>query len=133
MVLRNTKRLSDYFTKRRAKSHIPLNVTFIFSSVCASVSLLNFLLYISTLVLILRISCPFLMDVCVEQIFSLILSHEVVEWIPTRVRTFTGTATGYCYTLGQLILAAIAYFITDWRWLTLAVSLPFYGFFLIAW
>ncbi|KAM4726503.1 solute carrier family 22 member 6 isoform 1-T2 [Anableps anableps] len=57
----------------------------------------------------------------------------IVEWIPTRVRTFTGTASGYCYTVGQLILAAIAYFITDWRWLTLAVSLPFYVFFLIAW
>ncbi|MED6270891.1 hypothetical protein CHARACLAT_014807 [Characodon lateralis] len=57
----------------------------------------------------------------------------IVEWIPTRVRTLTGTTTGYCYTVGQLILAAIAYFITDWRWLTLAVSLPFYIFFLISW
>ncbi|MEQ2193537.1 hypothetical protein XENOCAPTIV_002579 [Xenoophorus captivus] len=60
-------------------------------------------------------------------------STIISEWIPTRVRTLTGTATGYCYTVGQLILAAIAYFITDWRWLTLAVSLPFYIFFLISW
>ncbi|XP_074529033.1 solute carrier family 22 member 6 isoform X1 [Halichoeres trimaculatus] len=57
----------------------------------------------------------------------------IVEWIPTRVRTVVGTLTGYCYTVGQLILAVIAYFIRDWRWLTLAVSLPFYGFFLYAW
>ncbi|XP_014895426.1 solute carrier family 22 member 6 [Poecilia latipinna] len=57
----------------------------------------------------------------------------IVEWIPTRVRTFTGTATGYCYTMGQMLLPAIAYLITDWRWLTLAVSLPYYVFFLIAW
>lgn len=57
----------------------------------------------------------------------------IVEWIPTRVRTVTGTITGYCYTLGQLLLAALAYFIRDWRWLTLAVSLPFYVFFLISW
>ncbi|XP_072231060.1 solute carrier family 22 member 6 [Leuresthes tenuis] len=57
----------------------------------------------------------------------------IVEWIPTRVRTVTGTVTGYCYTLGQLLLAAIAYYLRDWRWLTLAVSLPFYVFFLISW
>lgn len=57
----------------------------------------------------------------------------IVEWIPTRVRTLMGTLTGYCYTLGQVILAVIAYFLRDWRWLTLAVSLPFYVFFLVAW
>ncbi|KAM6983379.1 solute carrier family 22 member 6 [Tautogolabrus adspersus] len=57
----------------------------------------------------------------------------IVEWIPTRVRTVTGTLTGYCYTVGQLILAVIAYFIRDWRWLTLTVSLPFYLFFLYSW
>lgn len=64
---------------------------------------------------------------------SVVLSFQVVEWIPTRIRTGVGTITGYCYTVGQLILALIAYFIRDWRWLTLAVSLPFYVFFLIAW
>ncbi|XP_061818436.1 solute carrier family 22 member 6 [Nerophis lumbriciformis] len=57
----------------------------------------------------------------------------IVEWIPTRVRTAVGTLTGYCYTLGQLILALIAYFVRDWRWLTLAVSSPFYFFFIYAW
>ncbi|XP_038565389.1 solute carrier family 22 member 6 [Micropterus salmoides] len=57
----------------------------------------------------------------------------IVEWIPTRVRTVVGTITGYCYTMGQLLLAVIAYFIRDWRWLTLAVSLPFYVFFLTSW
>uniref|UniRef100_UPI0037E84930 solute carrier family 22 member 6 n=1 Tax=Semicossyphus pulcher TaxID=241346 RepID=UPI0037E84930 len=57
----------------------------------------------------------------------------IVEWIPTRVRTVVGTLTGYCYTLGQLTFALLAYFIRDWRWLTLAVSLPFYVFFLFSW
>ncbi|XP_028277141.1 solute carrier family 22 member 6 [Parambassis ranga] len=57
----------------------------------------------------------------------------IVEWIPTRVRTVVGTITGYCYTVGQLLLAVIAYYIRDWRWLTLAVSLPFYVFFLYSW
>lgn len=62
-----------------------------------------------------------------------VCDFEVVEWIPTRVRTVVGTITGYSYTFGQLILAAVAYFIRDWRWLTLAVSLPYYIFFLYAW
>ncbi|XP_020321387.1 solute carrier family 22 member 6 isoform X2 [Oncorhynchus kisutch] len=57
----------------------------------------------------------------------------IVEWIPTRVRTVVGTGTGYCYTMGQLILAVVAYFIRDWRWLTLAVSVPFYITFLYSW
>ncbi|KAM9788706.1 solute carrier family 22 member 6 [Neosynchiropus ocellatus] len=57
----------------------------------------------------------------------------IVEWIPTRVRTVVGTMVGYCYTFGQLILALVAYYIRDWRWLTLAVSLPFYVSFLYAW
>ncbi|XP_033996157.1 solute carrier family 22 member 6-like [Trematomus bernacchii] len=57
----------------------------------------------------------------------------IVEWIPTSVRTMVGTMTGYCYTVGELILALIAYYIRDWRWLTLAVSFPFFVFFLIAW
>lgn len=49
------------------------------------------------------------------------------------MRTVVGTITGYCYTVGQLLLTLIAYFIRDWRWLILAVSLPFYVFFLYAW
>ncbi|KAM9436933.1 solute carrier family 22 member 6 isoform 1-T2 [Salvelinus alpinus] len=57
----------------------------------------------------------------------------IVEWIPTRVRTVVGTGTGYCYTMGQLILAVVAYYIRDWRWLTLAVSVPFYITFLYSW
>lgn len=65
-----------------------------------------------------------------ENVFHL---FQVLEWIPTRVRTVVGTMSGYCYTLGQLILALMAYYIWDWRWLTLAVSLPFYVFFLYAW
>lgn len=49
------------------------------------------------------------------------------------MRTVVGTLFGYNYTLGQLLLALVAYIIQDWRWLTLAVSLPFYVFFLYAW
>ncbi|KAJ1105733.1 hypothetical protein NDU88_003138 [Pleurodeles waltl] len=56
-----------------------------------------------------------------------------LEWIPTQVRTITGTMNGYCYSIGQLILVAVAYGIRDWRWLQLAVSLPFFIFFLYSW
>ncbi|XP_062391614.1 solute carrier family 22 member 6 [Sardina pilchardus] len=57
----------------------------------------------------------------------------IVEWIPTRVRTVVGTGTGYSYTFGQLVLALMAYYIRDWRWLTLAVSIPFYFVFIYSW
>ncbi|KAM6985011.1 solute carrier family 22 member 6 [Aplochiton taeniatus] len=75
-----------------------------------------------------RFLCGMALSGLVLNSFSLI-----VEWIPTRVRTVVGTGTGYCYTMGQLILATLAYFIRDWRWLTLAVSLPFYVSFLYSW
>ncbi|XP_030602679.1 solute carrier family 22 member 6 [Archocentrus centrarchus] len=75
-----------------------------------------------------RFGCGMALSGVVLNSFSLI-----VEWIPTRVRTVVGTIVGYSYTVGQLILALTAYFIRDWRWLTLAVSLPFYVFFLYAW
>ncbi|XP_056382939.1 solute carrier family 22 member 6-A-like [Hyla sarda] len=57
----------------------------------------------------------------------------IVEWVPTKVRTITGTLAGYSYTVGQLILAGLAYGIRDWRWLQLCVSLPFFIFFLYSW
>ncbi|XP_010218784.1 PREDICTED: solute carrier family 22 member 6-like, partial [Tinamus guttatus] len=50
-----------------------------------------------------------------------------LEWMPTRTRAIVGTCMGYCYTLGQFLLAGVAYSIRDWRRLQLAVSLPFFG------
>ncbi|RXN07317.1 solute carrier family 22 member 6-like protein [Labeo rohita] len=81
-----------------------------------------------TMFCIFRVCCGMALSGLVLNSFSLI-----VEWIPTRVRTVVGTGTGYCYTTGQLILAGVAYCIRDWRWLTLAVSLPFYVSFLYSW
>ncbi|XP_075182803.1 solute carrier family 22 member 6-A-like isoform X2 [Anomaloglossus baeobatrachus] len=57
----------------------------------------------------------------------------IVEWVPTKVRTIAGTLAGYSYTVGQLLLAGLAYGIRDWRWLQLSVSLPFFIFFLYSW
>ncbi|XP_034500827.1 solute carrier family 22 member 20 isoform X2 [Ailuropoda melanoleuca] len=57
----------------------------------------------------------------------------VVEWMPTRGRTVAGALLGYSFTLGQLILAGVAYLIRPWRWLQFAVSVPFLIFFLYSW
>ncbi|XP_003468271.1 solute carrier family 22 member 20 [Cavia porcellus] len=57
----------------------------------------------------------------------------VVEWMPTQGRTVAGILLGYSFTMGQLVLAGIAYLIRPWRWLQLAVSAPFLIFFLYSW
>lgn len=53
-----------------------------------------------------------------------------LEWMPTQARALVGAFIGYCYTIGQFLLAGIAFAIPDWRQLQLAVSLPFFVFFL---
>uniref|UniRef100_A0A8D0E4K6 Major facilitator superfamily (MFS) profile domain-containing protein n=1 Tax=Salvator merianae TaxID=96440 RepID=A0A8D0E4K6_SALMN len=56
-----------------------------------------------------------------------------MEWIPIKYRAIVGTINGYFYTTGQFVLAGMAYAIPDWRWLQLAVSLPFLVFFFYSW
>ncbi|XP_069738476.1 solute carrier family 22 member 6-like [Phaenicophaeus curvirostris] len=56
-----------------------------------------------------------------------------MEWIPTEARAVVGTINGYCYTLGQFVLAAVAFAVPHWRWLQLVVSIPFFFFFLYSW
>lgn len=53
--------------------------------------------------------------------------------MPTRGRTVAGVLLGFSFTLGQLILAGVAYLIRPWRWLQFAVSIPFLIFFLYSW
>uniref|UniRef100_A0A8D2J8S5 Major facilitator superfamily (MFS) profile domain-containing protein n=1 Tax=Varanus komodoensis TaxID=61221 RepID=A0A8D2J8S5_VARKO len=57
----------------------------------------------------------------------------IVEWIPTRSRTITIAFTGFSYTLGQILLAGLAYSIRNWRWLQFTVSAPFYFFLFYSW
>ncbi|NXG18786.1 S226B protein, partial [Grallaria varia] len=68
--------------------------------------------------------------------FSGIVLNSVslsIEWMPTRVRALVGTFMGYCYTIGQFLLAGVAFAVPEWRQLQLVVSVPFFGFFLYSW
>ncbi|XP_063802213.1 solute carrier family 22 member 20-like [Pseudophryne corroboree] len=57
----------------------------------------------------------------------------ILEWMPKRGRTLAGNFFGFSYSLGQIVLAAVAYKIRDWRWLQFAVSAPFCIFFIYSW
>ncbi|NWS65045.1 S226A protein, partial [Chunga burmeisteri] len=65
--------------------------------------------------------------------FGLSIACLVVEWIPTPYRAITIAITGFAYTLGQILLAGVAYAVPHWRWLQLTVSLPFFVFLLYSW
>uniref|UniRef100_A0A8C6X402 Major facilitator superfamily (MFS) profile domain-containing protein n=1 Tax=Naja naja TaxID=35670 RepID=A0A8C6X402_NAJNA len=65
--------------------------------------------------------------------FGLSIACLIVEWIPTQYRTITIALTGLSYTAGQILLAGLAYSIRDWRWLQLAVSVPYLAFLLYSW
>ncbi|XP_038621007.1 solute carrier family 22 member 6-like [Tachyglossus aculeatus] len=56
-----------------------------------------------------------------------------LEWMPVQWRAVTGTLIGYTYSLGQFLLAGLAYAVRPWRWLQLLVSLPYFVFFLYSW
>ncbi|OCT83983.1 solute carrier family 22 member 20 [Xenopus laevis] len=57
----------------------------------------------------------------------------ILEWTPPKGRTVLGTLFTASFTCGQLLLAALAYGIREWRWLQFTVSAPFYFFFLYSW
>ncbi|KAM5247491.1 solute carrier family 22 member 6 [Ctenodactylus gundi] len=56
-----------------------------------------------------------------------------VEWMPIHTRACVGTLMGYVYSVGQFLLAGLAYAVPHWRHLQLTVSLPFFGAFIYAW
>ncbi|KAM4584165.1 solute carrier family 22 member 7a [Odontesthes bonariensis] len=47
-----------------------------------------------------------------------------IEWTDVKHRTFTGTIISLSWSVGNMLLALLAYFIQDWRHLTLAVTAP---------
>ncbi|KAM4018730.1 solute carrier family 22 member 6-B-like [Anomaloglossus baeobatrachus] len=56
-----------------------------------------------------------------------------MEWTPKKYLVIVPIIQGTCLTLGQVILAGVAYVITEWRWLQLALSLPYFIFPILAW
>ena len=50
-------------------------------------------------------------------------THAGVEIVGPRWRVLTGTVVYYFWVVGYFILAALAYFIRDWRMLLIAGSL----------
>ncbi|XP_041876561.1 solute carrier family 22 member 6-like [Corvus kubaryi] len=76
--------------------------------------------------------CRFLTGLAMAGV-SLNSASLCMEWIPTGARAVVGTINGYCYTLGQFVLAAAAFALPRWRQLQLVVSLPFFVFFFYSW
>ncbi|XP_075692947.1 solute carrier family 22 member 6-B-like [Rhinoderma darwinii] len=56
-----------------------------------------------------------------------------MEWIPKKYRPTVSIIQGACLSIGQIILAGVAYAITDWRWLQLTLSLPYFIFPILIW
>ncbi|XP_074485909.1 solute carrier family 22 member 7a [Sebastes fasciatus] len=54
-------------------------------------------------------------------IISLVLG---IEWMDVKHRTFSGTVVSLSWSVGNMLLALLAYFIRDWRVLMLAVTAP---------
>ncbi|XP_049428124.1 solute carrier family 22 member 7a [Epinephelus fuscoguttatus] len=47
-----------------------------------------------------------------------------IEWTDVKHRTFTGTVMSLSWSVGNMLLALLAYYIRDWRHLVLAVTAP---------
>lgn len=56
-----------------------------------------------------------------------------VEWMPIHTRACVGTVIGYTYSVGQFILAGVAYAVPHWRHLQLLVSVPYFVAFIYSW
>ncbi|XP_053418130.1 solute carrier family 22 member 11 isoform X1 [Nycticebus coucang] len=57
----------------------------------------------------------------------------MVEWTTTHRRAVTLTVLGCTYSMGQMVLAGLAFTLRDWRVLQLAASVPYLAIFLISW
>ncbi|KAM4750896.1 LOW QUALITY PROTEIN: solute carrier family 22 member 7-like [Anableps anableps] len=47
-----------------------------------------------------------------------------VEWVDIEHRKLVGVIDSLSWTFGNIVFAAIGYFVTDWRWLILSVTSP---------
>uniref|UniRef100_A0A8C9WB10 Solute carrier family 22 member 6 n=1 Tax=Scleropages formosus TaxID=113540 RepID=A0A8C9WB10_SCLFO len=56
-----------------------------------------------------------------------------IEWADIKHRTFTGIIVSLVWSVGNMLLALLAYFIRDWRHLMLVVTSPFLPALIIWW
>uniref|UniRef100_A0A8B9RVU4 Solute carrier family 22 member 7 n=1 Tax=Accipiter nisus TaxID=211598 RepID=A0A8B9RVU4_9AVES len=47
-----------------------------------------------------------------------------MEWVDVEHRTFSGILTSMFWSIGNMLLAAVAYLVREWRWLLVAVTGP---------
>uniref|UniRef100_A0A3B3ZHM4 Organic anion transporter X n=1 Tax=Periophthalmus magnuspinnatus TaxID=409849 RepID=A0A3B3ZHM4_9GOBI len=57
----------------------------------------------------------------------------MVEWISIKQRTLVGTISSFFFSIGQLVLAGLAFWLRDWRKLQVVVCLPAFLFFAYSW
>ncbi|KAF7645340.1 hypothetical protein LDENG_00206300 [Lucifuga dentata] len=62
-------------------------------------------------------------------ITSIVLS---IEWVNTRHRTFIGVVGSLFWSVGNMLLACLAWLVTDWRMLMVTVTAPL-GFAVVSW
>ncbi|XP_062429437.1 solute carrier family 22 member 7 isoform X1 [Rhea pennata] len=55
---------------------------------------------------------------------SLIILPLGMEWVDVQHRTLSGILTSIFWSIGNMLLALIAYLVRDWRWLLVAVTSP---------
>ncbi|XP_013809799.1 solute carrier family 22 member 7 [Apteryx mantelli] len=55
---------------------------------------------------------------------SLIVLPLGMEWVDVQHRTISGILTSIFWSIGNMLLAMIAYLVRDWRWLLVAVTGP---------
>ena len=56
-----------------------------------------------------------------------------MEWTSEQARTLAMTCNALGYSFGMVLLAAVAYGLRDWTLLQLALSVPFFLFFVYSW
>ncbi|XP_009864151.1 PREDICTED: solute carrier family 22 member 7-like, partial [Apaloderma vittatum] len=55
---------------------------------------------------------------------SLIVLPLGMEWVDIQHRTFSGILTSIFWSVGNMLLAMVAYLVREWHWLLVAVTGP---------
>ncbi|XP_009671434.2 solute carrier family 22 member 7 [Struthio camelus] len=64
---------------------------------------------------------------------SLIILPLGMEWVDVQHRTLSGILTSIFWSIGNMLLAMLAYLVRDWRWLLVAVTGPCFPSIICLW